>query len=553
MKIIKIAICFMALMALFNACEKPMEEITNYDYARAFSPINLKQTPSTFDVTTLEWQMVDGAREYVVELSRGDELLFNNIIATYETEATRLVLTDLWGETQYSVRVKSKAFNEGQQDSQWTSLAFKTNAEQIFLPLRNVDIKGTSILVRWVLPNGNITKLNVSGGSVDIGDVVLTPADLAAGAKSLTGLEPNRNYIVGIYDGEQRRGLVTPTTKWKPTGGEGDVVQVASGADLIAVTSDAGNIGKIIYLPDGYTFDVSTSDGILIAGNMTIYGDPDALVKPMITTSSTGGGAKLFRWPGACSIDTLKFVNLAFAATGAGNQSSVIHPGTAVGVDDIVMLKGLVFENCEAYDFGRCFIRIQNIAGSSPIDVLSLNNCFARNIGTYGGDNGAYAFVTLNIATGGIDKVTVTNSTFQKQYHSFVNAPLTTDNRPCKNVLIENCTFNDVMTGPTATTARYFIDGNNNSQIDIIIRNVIFGQSGPSSAGYRYGDGSAITVTNSYKTTDFTTTPTTADLPSLIAYPGSSTALFMNPAVGDFSIRDANFAGIATVGDPNWR
>lgn len=545
---------FIAFAAFFVACEEPMAEITETDYPRAFSPIELEVTPSTFDKAKVTWKSKDAAQVYTVELHRSnDSLAFDNLVNTWEIEATSMELIGLWGETRYNVRVKSGAFNEGQTDSKWTALSFKTNAEQVFKPVKDVEVKGTSLTVRFSLPNGTVDKLTVSPG---IGDVALIQSDIDAGSKVLTGLTPNTAYTIGIFNGTQKRGEVKPATKWKPTGGETDVVMVSIGEDLANITSDVVNIGKIVYLPTGYTYTTSESNGIVIAGAMTIYGDPDAVDKPRITTSSTGGGSKLFGLAADFSADILKFANVAIVGSGSTGQASCIHPGTAA--TDKVNIKEILFDNCDISDFGRCFIRLQNIAEAKPIGLVSLNNCYAYNVGTYGGDNGSYGFFTLNIANGGIDKISVTGSTFQKIYHSFVNAPYTNPNNPCKNVVIENCTFNDVITGPTGTTARYFLDGNNNTALIISVKNAVLGQTGPtSSGGYRFstasGSLSAISVSGSYKTSDWVINPATSDLPSLTSYSGASTALFKSPATGDFTIKDANFAGKSTSGDPRWR
>jgi hypothetical protein len=552
MKIIKISVYLMALMAIFTACEEPMDEITNVDYPRAFSPIGLTVTLATYDKATVNWKTVDNARLYVIELSQGDSLLFNNIIATYETESLNQALTGLWGETQYSVRVKSKSFNESQEDSKWYGVAFKTNAEQIFNTVADADIKTGQITVRWT-PGAVVTKLTVSP---TIGDVVLTAEEKAAGVKTLTGLAPVTKYTISIYNEQQRRGMVTATTKYRPSG-EG-VIEVPIGGDLGAITADAANIGKIIYLPEGFTYDVSAAAGILIAGKMTIYGDPDAVVKPTITLSSTSGGARVFQLP--ASADEVLFTNIALTGPGAGAGTSVLDQDLAKAAEAITDLKAVKFENCDMSGFGRSFIRLRSAAGSNPIGLVSLNNCVCKNFGNNGGDAGSYAFFTLNTVSSGIDDISVTNSTFQTQYHCFLNAPATAPNTsPAKKVNIENCTFNDIITGPTGATARYFIDGNNNTGLTITIKNVILGKAGTGdlattkAAGYRIGAGSTIAVTGSYKTSDHSTAPATADFTTgITVYAKASTDLWTNPGGGDFTFKDAGFAGKATAGDPRW-
>jgi hypothetical protein len=51
----------------------------------------------------------------------------------------------------------------------------------------------------------------------------------------------------------------------------------------------------------------------------------------------------------------------------------------------------------------------------------------------------------------------------------------------------------------------------------------------------------------------YTTSDWALALTGATAYSGAASDLFTNPASGDFSIKDASFAGKATAGDPRWR
>ena len=61
-----------------------------------------------------------------------------------------------------------------------------------------------------------------------------------------------------------------------------------------------------------------------------------------------------------------------------------------------------------------------------------------------------------------------------------------------------------------------------------------------------------LTVSGSYYTTDFY--DGTGPVKNLMtAYSGSSTSLWTDPAGGDFTFLDGNFAGAPTAGDPRWK
>ncbi len=540
----------MALTALFGACKDPMTEITEVNYPRAFSPVDVLVAPGTFDKATVTWASIEGALFYDVELSRGDSMIFNNVVQTWEdVEGTSLALTGLWGETQYSIRVKAKAFESGQQESKWQGVAFETSAEQILTAVKDAEVKGVTAAVHWALPDGTATKLSMVDANGVTSDIELTADVLAAGSYTLTGLTPDMEYAVGIYDGTQRRGLRTFTTQWKPVGGEADVVEVAPGADLATICADPANIGKIIYLPDGFTFTASVNPGIRFAGDMTLYGDPDAAVKPKIIHSAAGGGNRLFSWPNECTIDELKFVNLSLEGP-AGNGNTVFA-GRGGTEDRIERLGHIYLERCDLFQFGRCFIRIEGTT-HNPIDKVTINNCTFSDIGAFDNVNGNYGFFTINVGKEDVIKeIVITNSSFRKVYHVFVNAANAAN--PCKSVLIENCTFNDFITGPGATSGRTFIDGNGSTALVVNIRNVILGESGPKSSGYRFGAGSSIAVQNTYTTSDYVNETAAQALPSVIAAGAASAALFADPANGDFTLMLPTFAGINTAGDPRWR
>ena len=344
---------FAALIAMFTACSEPMDQITGIDYPSAFSPIGLKVELGTFDKATVRWDVIDDARSYVVQLSQNDKLEFNDVI-TYETELLEQLLTDLWGETSYSVRVKSKAFNEGQEDSKWYGMVFRTNAEQIFKTVAADDIKTSQIIVRWE-PNAEVTHLIVSQG---IGEIILTQAEKAAGEKRLTGLIPDAEHTISIYNGEQRRGVVTAKTKWRPHG-EG-VIEVQEGDDLRAITENVANIGKIIYLPESFIYELPDDLGMLIAGTMSLYGDPDAEDKPKIKFFGDGG-KRCFILPE--NAETILFTNIAIE--GNPTQGNCVVDQYSQGTDPkCANLKEINFPILITYSWATSTVTQQTVIRS---------------------------------------------------------------------------------------------------------------------------------------------------------------------------------------------
>lgn len=528
---------FVALVALFTACNEPMDEITSTDYPRAFSPIGLTVAPATYDVATVSWKKIDdNARSYVIELSRGDSLLFNNIVATYETESLSQTLTGLLSETRYSVRVKTKSFLEGQEDSKWYGLAFRTNAEQIFNSVTNDDIKTGQITVHWT-PNSTVTHLAVSPG---IGDVILTAEEKAAGVKTLTGLSPVTLYTISIYNGDIKRGTVTATTKWRPSGA--NVVELTPGGDFAAAVQDAANADKIIYLAAGsYAWD----GRLKFVKNITVYGDPDGERPTLVMSDSEPLKLDLL------TADYIHFENVALVAN--REDGYFINQGSSA-TDHICSVKRLSFENCRINGLGRSLVRAQ-VAGER-IDTIRINNCLIENCSRQAGQN--YALIQCTAATEAFPNIILTNTTVNHSYSNFLNLAGGAGQPSGKNLLIENCTFYKTVGSNSATPDnRFFVDGGTNGPLSITIRNCILGsvRGVGNECGIRMHADATLSATGNYRTTDWVLTSgvaNTSEIPAT-AYSGSCANLFVNPDNGDFHIKDANFAGKATAGDPRWR
>ena len=540
MKTIKLSIFFLALIALFTACSDPMEELTGYDYSRAFSPTDLTVTPATYDVATAEWKAIDDAKSYVVEISQGDSLQFSNIINTYETEALSIRFTGLLSETRYSIRVKAKAFNDGQEDSKWSSVVFRTNAEQIFYAVADDDIKTGQITVRW-MPNAEVTKLTVSPG---IGDIILTSEEKAAGVKTLTGLNPVTKYTISIYNGSLKRGTVTATTKWRPSG-EG-VIELSNGDDLATVMTDPANSGKIIYLPEDFAY--TWSSGITPVPNISVYGDPDG-ERPVITITSTTPMVL-----NLVNADYIHFENVTLRTTNSGGY--FINQATNA-TDNACTIKRLSFENCRLADFGRSIVRTQ--AANERFDTIRINRCLIEYCSKESGQN--YALIQSTVAFEAFPNIIITNTTVNNSYSNFLNVTGGAGQPSGKNISIENVTFYKTVGSNSATPDnRFLIDGGNNGPLNISIKNCILGsvRGVGNERGFRMNAAGTFTSTGNYATTDWTTIADGSQTPpfqnvTVTTYSGPCTSLFVDPENGDFHIKDSSFAGKSTAGDPRWR
>jgi len=525
----------MALVAMFTACSEPMEEITEVNYPSAFSPINLRVDLGTFDKATVTWKSFDDVRLYVVQLSQGDSLQFNNIIKEYETEATSLALTELIGETRYSVRVRALAFNADQEDSKWSALTFRTNAEQLFYNVANDDIKTGQITVRWT-PNSTVTHLTVNP---EIGNIALSGEEITAGVKTLTGLAPVTTYTISIYNGEQRRGSVIAVTKWRPSGD--DVVELSQGDDFVAAVTDPANEGKIIYLAAG-NYDWASNANFV--RNITVYGDPDG-ERPVLEISVTEP-LKLNQ----VTADYIHFENVALVAN--RDDGYFINQGTSA-TDHICSIGRLSFENCRINGLGRSLVRTQ-VAGER-FDTIRINNCLIENSSRQAGQN--YALIQCTVAFEAFPEIFLTNTTVNHSYSNFLSLGGGAGQPSGKNLTIENCTFYKTVGSNSETPDnRFFVDGGTNGPLNITVRNCILGsvRGVGSECGIRTHADSRVTATGNYRTSDWVLTSgvaNTSDVPAT-AYAGDCNALFVDPENGNFHFKDSSFAGRSAAGDPRW-
>jgi hypothetical protein len=532
-------------MASLVSCQDAPEELTQLDFDRIFTPSGLSVLP--LQTTALvSWNLTQGASEYLVQVSR-DSLEFTTDLKEYTTEDLFLNLTELIGSTQYSVRVMAISPEERPADSRWNRLAFKTQDEQLLHSIPASAIKSRQVTITWVPdPNVNRLVLTPAGGSGQ--SILLDEADIEAAGKTITGLTPGTGYTIGIYFDQTRRGRQTFTTKWVPDCNDPNVLCLGIGDNLRDAIGDPYNAGKLIFLPEGYTY--TWGGGQQVAGGFTIYGDPDG-DRPVITLSA---GAPFVLNGLTSGNDVIRFENVELVSTHASGY--LINQGTDATAN-ACHIKSLTFENCRLADFGRSIIRTQ--APNEKFDIIRINNCLIENCSKESGQN--YAIIQSTVAFEAFPNIEITNTTVNHSYASFLSLAGGSLQPSGKNILIENVTFYKTVGSNSATPDnRYLIDGGNNGPLNITIKNCILGsvRGVGNERGFRMKVDGRMTAEDNYATTDWTTvadgeaTPPILNIPTK-AYNGSATTLFVDPANGDFRIKDASFAGKATAGDPRWR
>jgi hypothetical protein len=398
-------------------------------------------------------------------------------------------------------------------------------------PVTDGDKTPRTVTLKWKTPNqvSHFMLVNAQGAGTKYD---LTAAEKTAGAKTIVSLNPKSSYTATLYYNTSIRGQQAFTLPAElPTGA--NVVLVKATDDLAAMIAAQTTSGSMFVLLQGskYTTDnlINIPDGM----SFTIWGEAGAN-RPILAFNGfnlplTGG--------------TIKFENLDL--TGLQNNDPVanvkrnyiFNQSTATTTTEII------FENCIIRNLVNTPMRIQG-ANSITIDKFTVNNCLVYDIGDNGA-NGAYSFINNNVATGKINNITLTNSTFAKIGYGLILHNLA----PSVSVTVNDNTFYNI-TG----NGRLFIDYNALTiSAGFTFNNNIYAKTySPLNTAKGIRSGTAPVVTNSYKASDVNFSSGNP-ITGILDYTQTGTDLFTDPANNNFLIKDNTFAGKSTSGDPRWR
>lgn len=353
-KFLSLIFTFICFGGLISCDDGLIDEITELNVSRLFSPTELEARIVNQTSIRINWREVTKADSYNVEVYVGEDL---NVSGSPELSISGLTaddmpytIADLLGETNYVVRVK--AVGENISDSKWSAVTIKTDAEQIFEAVDPADIKATSVTLRW--PAGQ-----------DADQIVLTPgnivhtvttSEVAAGAAIITGLSSETAYTAKLMLRSATRGTATFTTLLDL----GGAIAVNPGDDITSIFQNANAGDVFALLPGTYP-----SQDITISKNIAIKGARPAN-KPILSGT-------IFRVDGGASLE-LKDVVLDGTGSADGNQSIIYAAGT---------FGKLIIDGCEIKNYTKGVLYVNNAAS---IEAVSITNTIYSNIECSGGD-----------------------------------------------------------------------------------------------------------------------------------------------------------------------
>lgn len=451
--------------AVVTSCTDDDLQAESTDPMRMFTPFSLSAVNSeTTSKITWKASLHADADEvkYTAEVST--DSLFTNpneILLSKVTDSAGVVITDqeIPVRKDLFVRVKANALPD-RPESYWSQSAkFQIIGVQILHPIYDPNVLESQITLTWDKTDG-VTQIvfipftQTSGQDPVYGTSItsnISPAEAAAGSKTVNGLNPNTRYSVEIYKGNTSVGIQTFTTK---TSTNYSIV-ANPGDDIVALVNNAKN-GDIIGLNPG-TYDTGDNLITINAKKVSLIGisgraeDTKILFKEF-TLNDTGAGLHL---------KNIELDGTANKAAYLINLTSSTNNSTRANFENVLI------ENCLVHDVSTAAVRANRGPNSGYVmDKFEIKYSFFRNFPA-----STYGFLHLDKLV--FNQVNLENSTFAEVGDLFIRyrESITTPS-PSATININNCTINSF-----GQTSAYPLLDNNNVPIKLNFTNNILANS----------------------------------------------------------------------------
>lgn len=544
----KLLLPLVLCIACFMACSDDDQD--QYEKTRLFRPVLNEELYALGNSIIVDMGSLKDAESYSFEVSRDT---FATIDYSFKTDTSfvtidkTLVGEELFWNTLYQIRVTAHAADP-QYDSKVSELGnVRTQRFPTILNIpKSYDVTDVAARVSWTPTGAAVTSMQVfAAEDLKLSTPLMDPISVSAeqqtaGESFVYGLEPQTQYQIAIYSGEEIRGWVNYTTKKQGIDPNSpNVIDLTEDESPTAVANAVASAadGAIILVKRGVTYDLPEEDLTKSITIQAAYGFGPQKAK-LYTTGNWNIAAN-------SNIDHINFIDLEIRGEDFSGDY-VFNPNT-----DNVYVRQLSFENCEIGTL-RGIVRIR---GTVEIDNYIINNSVVDSIGGYG-------IITTDTdpsdpMTAHVNNIVLSNSTFNK-----IDTGIQSRNNS-QSLLIESCTFANFIV-PGGRLFRYRGgDGNNNVINGITIQNSIFGHSWDQSASGEFGsiqgigeglEQTNISLLNNYSTQNFAFDQG-KEIPGFTVgnYNSTQEDLWVNPEVNDFNFKDTGFSGKYTAGDPRWR
>ncbi|OWK72432.1 DUF4957 domain-containing protein [Pedobacter sp. AJM] len=536
----RLAILILMAMAL-NACKKSEDQPD--EPARLFKPSEVKITAGETQAKltwTIPLMATGKTLKYSIDFSTDSTFATIKYSATSDTAGVTVTEDNIPVRTKYYARIKANATADQPESKYVRSSVFQLSGTQLFLAVRDNDIKENNIMLRFK-PTAGLSSIVLTPATGAAITTSLSTADAAAGIKTISGITAGVLYSAELFDGTKSKGLVTFTTLL-PTN---YTVKLNPGDDLATAITNAAN-GAIIGLNPG-TYTLATASFITqktITLKSTSGNPSDTKVNyKEIDLEGTGAGVTLsgIEFDGTAGA-ALYFIN--FIGSQAANGSAATFTNVVV-------------ENCIVHGATTAFLRGDRGAAARDFKItnISVNNTIVYEMGL----NGSSAYYTFHVNKMQFNTISVSKSTFYNAGPGLVTASTTYAGDVVPSVAISNSTFNGF-----GGNAKYALLDAAANPIKFTIQNSIFANTPKSgtvnAAAIRStGAGSTLSITNSnyFNLSSALTGGTALTFGTATLTSNQTQNLGWSATTTDFSLpatsalRTAGNSGGA-IGDPRW-
>ena len=411
-------------LAALTSCSDVADEITELVFPRNLSPVDMKARNVGEDKATLSWKTSDKATSYIVEVFADDSLTFaGNAQQTKTVAENSAALTGLVYDTKYSARVKAVTDGDNSRDSKWSTVFFRTSAQQLMKSFKEENIADRSVTVTWDVDavGNDLTTLKAFDANGNVASTKTLSADeVAAGKAVLGGLTPETQYTIRMYFGEKERGNRTVTTIADLNG----ATVLHPGDDIKAVIDEAAP-GTAIVLYGG-EYDLNPTDegngSVVIANTLTIKGIYPTNKPILKGRFQMNGGAGL----------SLSQLVIDGSTNATGDQTFNYK-------DADMNYAPLDLQDVEIKNFvkGICYGNV-----TCTIESITFNNCLIHDVICEGGD-------FFDLRKSYAKKVTFSNSTIWNvaQERDFIRYDDSSSNydNAAPVITVDHCTIDNVL------------------------------------------------------------------------------------------------------------
>lgn len=523
------------LMAIVAGCKK-VNNSDNLGPERIFKPgsVSVSAAQTSARVTWTASLLSDGKKlTYTAQFSQ--DTTFATTEFTLTTDSLGLTVTDdkLAVRKKYWVRVKANATGD-QPESKWAeSSGFQITGVQLFLAVRDLEVKETSATLRFT-PTAGLDKIVLTPASGTATNVTLSATDASAGLKVITGLAAGTAYTAELFQGTKSKGLVTFTTQPLTV----YTVKLNSGDNLATAIANAANNDVIGLNPGNYDLTASATAiaGKFITLKSTSSNPADTKVKfKEFDLKGTGAG--------------LNFDGIEFDGAAPGNASYFINLVGATSDSQASAFISITVNNCIVHNTANCFIRgNRGAAGVHTIDFIKVTN-------TIGYDNGISTYDYFTLDKLAFNRLEISKSTFYSISRSIINCT-TTLTGTAPTIIVNQCDFNNL----GSDAGKYVILDASANPVNFTFTNNILANT-PRSGGVKSDAVRAATI-SAFSNNNFFNFVTTVGGSTNVALPAQaannkSVDLGWTATTTDFTLpagselRTSSTVGGA-IGDPRW-